>query len=168
MKITARAVQALFTVTDEAGNTVAEYSVENMNFVTDISGLLKCVSQASHLFKQLDASHNVDVDVAVNTQGERERIGPFERSRAVQKLLDACSDFQTATQMRVLADTQHDCCMELYAASKLVRRDASVENVAELVKAARGYCTSFCEVGDKLSPREIRYSTKLLEAINAI
>jgi hypothetical protein len=166
MKITARAVQASFTVTDEAGNTVAEYSVENMNFVTDISGLLKCVSQAAHLFKQLDASHNVDV--TVNTQGERERIGPFERPRAVQKLLDACIDFQTATQMRVLADTQHDCCMELYAASKLVRRDASVENVAELVKAARGYCTSFCEVGDKLSAREIRYSTKLLEAINAI
>lgn len=173
MKVTIRAVQASVTVLDNAGTEVFSYAVENSTFILDASKALEAVSALSHLFKQLDASHNTGV--FVNAQGERERapepaapserVSVFERPRNVQDLLSAASAFQTATTRRELTDVQHDCCMEVYDAMKLARHDASSENVRDLCKIANEFLTS---LGEPQSAREARHADKLRAAIAAI
>lgn len=167
MKITARAVQASLTITDEAGNTVAEYSVENMSFVTDISGLLRCVSQAAHVFKALDAEHNVAQHVPaqpVQQPARSTRIGTLERSPQVQELIDAVRRFKSRTSgVGVdLTTEQHDGYMALADALHNACDDASAGYVAVLAERAREYAGMFTD--DKY----VVVRNRLLAAVAAV
>lgn len=162
MKITARAVQASFTVTDEAGNTVAEYTVENMSFTTDISGLLKCVSQAAHVFKALDAEHSVQSQPAPAAPSHA-YVGLRDRSPQVQELIAAVRRFKSRTNgIGVeLSTEQHDAYMALADALSNVCDDASEANVAVLAERAREYAGMF---GDKFAV----VRNRLLAALAAV
>lgn len=59
MKFTAKATTVEFTVTGEDGAVVTSYTAENVNMTLDSAALLTNLSSLAHLFKQLDASHNV-------------------------------------------------------------------------------------------------------------
>jgi len=165
MKITATAAAAQFTITNEQGEVVASYSIENATFSTDISGLLKCVSDAAHLFKQLDATHNAPEPKA-ETPASHGRVGFLDRPREVQALIDAVRMFRESLPSDQ-SDVQHDVVMESYNTMREVREDASAVNVAEMVKNAKELRAAFCEVADKLTPRAIRNSAKLADALAA-
>lgn len=162
MKITVRAVQASFDITDEAGNSVASYSVENSTFITDIPGLLKAVSGLAHLFKQLDATHR-EQPVPVPAAPSRP-ITYRDRSPQVQELIEAVRRFKTRTNgiSVELSTEQHDGYMALADALTNVVDDASEHNVKMLADRARDYAGMFAD--DKY----VVVRTRLLAAIDAV
>lgn len=166
MKITVRAAQASFDITDEAGNSVASYSVENSTFITDIPGLLKAVSGLAHLFKQLDATHReqpAPVPEPVPAAPSRP-ITYRDRSPQVQELIEAVRRFKTRTNgiSVELSTEQHDGFMALADALTNAGDDASEHNVKMLADRARDYAGMFAD--DKY----VVVRTRLLAAIDAV